>query len=467
MGIMVHLLQSSSVLLLILLSIISINPLCCGEHPAAVRKTRQIKKQLDPLSKFAIPGSKSFLRTPKTSPHGASTDKIILDMASSSTQDSNRSELAEEMDFGDVIIMFFFISGLVINLLAFFIALIFFWNTPIIRRFIVNMISADLMLLITGFYLKFKRVFLLESVVSCKMVFTSDIALLHVSCYTIVLIAFYRYSKLFPVQVGPHSLGHFFSKPKFLYLTFLILWMIPFIIASPMAYYSTFDSELMKCDSEMPYDFQTFYNLLTFLSSYVIPGIAVTFLYSRIISKTRSAISMSVNNSDETSRHVNMMRFLTYVVLAFWILHLPFWCCNLASTFEINEFPRTFLHFSIILTYVNAALNPFLYALLSVDCARCSCSCIADSLIWEPIRCLMFLFCSCDPTTSPSMSSQSNQNNLDQGDQDDDGEVGKNMGTKTTKEGAITTEKQGDGPQSQPPFSYHDLKIKFNEDEII
>ena len=463
---MVYLPEHSSFLPLILLSVITINPLCCGLQSAALRQTRQIKTQLDPLSKFAMPGSKSFLRTPKTSPHGASTDEVILDMASSSTQDSNRSELAEEMDFGDVILMFFFISGLVINLLAFFIALIIFWNTPIIRRFIVNMISADLMLLITGFYLKFKRVFRLVSVVSCKIIFTTDIALLHVSCYTIVLIAFYRYSKLFPVQVGPHSLGQFFSKPKFLNLTLLILWIIPFIIASPMAYYSTFDSEFVKCDSEMPYDFQTFYNLLTFVSSYVIPGIAVTFLYSRIISKTRSAISMSANSSDETSRHVNMMRFLTYVVLAFWILHLPFWCCNLGSTFEIYEFPRSFLHFSIILTYVNAALNPFLYALLSVDCARCSCACIADSLICEPIRCLIFLFCSCDPTTAPSMSSHSNQNNLNKGDQDDDGDVGNNMGTKTTNEAAKTTGKQFDGPQSQS-LSYHGLKMKYNEDEII
>ncbi|XP_063711871.1 somatostatin receptor type 2-like [Symsagittifera roscoffensis] len=463
---MVYLPEHSSFLPLILLSVITINPLCCGLQSAALRQTRQIKTQLDPLSKFAMPGSKSFLRTPKTSPHGASTDEVILDMASSSTQDSNRSELAEEMDFGDVILMFFFISGLVINLLAFFIALIIFWNTPIIRRFIVNMISADLMLLITGFYLKFKRVFRLVSVVSCKIIFTTDIALLHVSCYTIVLIAFYRYSKLFPVQVGPHSLGQFFSKPKFLNLTLLILWIIPFIIASPMAYYSTFDSEFVKCDSEMPYDFQTFYNLLTFVSSYVIPGIAVTFLYSRIISKTRSAISMSANSSDETSRHVNMMRFLTYVVLAFWILHLPFWCCNLGSTFEIYEFPRSFLHFSIILTYVNAALNPFLYALLSVDCARCSCACIADSLICEPIRCLIFLFCSCDPTTAPSMSSHSNQNNLDKGDQNDDGDVGNNMGTKTTNEAAKITGKQFDGPQSQS-LSYHGLKMKYNEDEII
>ena len=289
-------------------------------------------------------------------------------------QNSNNTFLSEQMDFIDVLLMFFFISGVVINLLAFFVAFIIFWNNPIVKSYILNMIAADLMLLVTGFYLKFKRIFKLLSVSSCKIVFTTDAAILHVSCWTITIIAFYRYCKLFPIRFFSTPMSDCFSKRWFVNLSLLFLWVVPFIIASPMAYYSNFDTDLVKCDSEMPYDFQTFYNVLTFLTSYVVPGLLVTFLYSRIISKTRSAISMSANratsSSEDSSSHVNMMRFLTYVVMAFWLLHFPFWCCNLSSTFQLYEFPRSFLHLSIIMTYFNAALNPFLYALLSVDCAR-------------------------------------------------------------------------------------------------
>ena len=342
---------------------------------------------------------------------------------------SSDTEIMDPLDnpmaFTDVFLMFFFIFGLVVNLLAFFVACIVFCNLPIIRNYVLNMILADLLLLITGFYLKFKRTFRILGQFACKMVFTMDVTLLHVSCYTIAMIALYRYCKLFPARVGSFNLQSLFSYSKLRSLTLLFLWLFPFLIASPNVYYGHVDTELQKCSSNMPFDTQTYYNLFTFVTSYIIPGIAVTFVYSRIILRTRSALEMATNH-EERSSQANMMRFLTYVISAFWILHSPFWFCNLSDTFGWYGCSRSFLHFAIILTYVNAALNPFFYALLSVDCAECSCSCLTGSFLCEPVRCLIFLFCSFGSASmSTSMTSHSRPNDKKDGD---DGQEGGELG---------------------------------------
>ena len=109
-----------------------------------------------------------------------------------------------------------------------------------------------------------------------------------------------------------------------------------------------------------------------------------------------------------------MMRFLTFVVVAFWMLHLPFWVCNLGSTLGVHLCSKFTFRAAITLTYVNAALNPFLYSLLSTDCAKCSCSWLTNSFLCAPIKCMLYICC-------PSRDEFDDSNSLS--DDDDDNYV--------------------------------------------
>ena len=43
------------------------------------------------------------------------------------------------------------------------------------------------------------------------------------------------------------------------------------------------------------------------------------------------------------------------------------------------------------------AVNPFLYSLLSTDCAKCGCGWLTDSWVCTPVKCMLYLCCpSCD-----------------------------------------------------------------------
>ena len=106
----------------------------------------------------------------------------------------------DQMDFVDIFYLLFFVSGIVFNVLAFFVAFIVFSNATVVKTYVTNMIAADVSLLCTGFYFKFKSLFRLLGSIACKVAYTCDITLLHVSCYTIMLIAFYRYSRLFSLS---------------------------------------------------------------------------------------------------------------------------------------------------------------------------------------------------------------------------------------------------------------------------
>ena len=78
-----------------------------------------------------------------------------------------------------------------------------------------------------------------------------------------------------------------------------VVWVIALLIASPMLIYSDLHPEFTACVPTWNPNFGTGYQIFLFLTTYCIPGMLIAIIYSLIIYKTKSILSVMSRNVDQ------------------------------------------------------------------------------------------------------------------------------------------------------------------------
>ena len=185
---------------------------------------------------------------------------------------------------------------------------------------IANMSIADLLMLFTGGYLRYyDKIVFLASAAMCKVFNAADIMLLQVSSLTILTMAYERL--IMVTDRGNLTRERDYKKQLILCG---IIWAIGVSVSIPAAYYATLHSKIIACVSTYSRNYGKGYNLGLFLTTYCIPGLLIAAIYSLIVWKTKSILSLVSSNSEHQSR---VFRMLAALVTVFWVFHFPFWHC--------------------------------------------------------------------------------------------------------------------------------------------
>ncbi|XP_075242802.1 urotensin-2 receptor-like isoform X1 [Convolutriloba macropyga] len=244
-----------------------------------------------------------------------------------------------------------FTIGIVVNLIV----LCTFYSAGKLTKIIVlvcNMAFADFCMLCTGSYLQYYRILSLGDDLLCQVMNAADVSFLHVSAFTIVVIAFERFIRLNYPHIIVHENNY---VPEI--LACVGIWTFAIVSAVPMIVHGGFDGE--NCHNTMSESFTKVYFTIIFMTSYIIPGIIVGYLYTSIIVKTCSSLDTQV--IQPTNQH-RITQMLAAIIVLFWSFHMPFWYCLFNALYA--NYQSQHFTYAIVLTYLNAATDPFLYFML-------------------------------------------------------------------------------------------------------
>ena len=224
-------------------------------------------------------------------------------------------------------------------------------------------------MIFTGCYLRYYGHLGLGSNISCKVYNAGDVVFLHVSAYTIATIAFQRYLKVLCPSLHNQEV-----KYRAELILSLFIWVIGIVSSIPVFIHGGFAGN--NCINDMHSEVKQLYFLGIFLTSFIIPGSMISYFYI-ILLQANSEMVMSPSDRVEQSAMVRMLMFL---IIIFWVFHIPFWYMFLQHIF-LNE---TSGHFSLAVccTYLAAALNPLCYffvstiyyeAIINFLAAKCPC----------------------------------------------------------------------------------------------
>ncbi|XP_041788222.1 growth hormone secretagogue receptor type 1-like isoform X2 [Anopheles merus] len=228
----------------------------------------------------------------------------------------------------------------------------------------------------------------------CKAVPFVELTVAHASVLTILAISFERYYAI----CEPLKAGYVCTKTRAL-LICLAAWTVAAILTSPILFFAEYSvqpyldgSRAAMCLTKASNGWTFTFFLMTISLFFVLPLAILVVLYAiiarNLIASDRSRLKIRLSKpelSHKARKQVVLM--LGAVVLAFFTCLLPFRVLTLwiilvpEETFQQLAPERYYnlLYFSRIMLYLNSAVNPILYNLMSSKFRKgflrlCSCS---------------------------------------------------------------------------------------------
>ena len=243
-------------------------------------------------------------------------------------------------------------------------AILFKGKLTCTKILLANFALADLLMLLTGLYLRYYDQY--SEVASkwlCRFFNAADVTMLQISSLSIIMLAYKRLNKL----AGRSNLMRE-RNYKVQIIKCVIVWLFAIMISLPVFIYSDLHSDFTACISTWNPTFGTCYQVFLLLSTYCVPGMAIAVIYSILVRKTKTFLSII---SNPTVPHSRIARIVASLVVVFWVLHFPFWFCNFWGMLEPSggNCSNFWTERAIVLTYVNAMINPFLYGIVTSKCS--------------------------------------------------------------------------------------------------
>ncbi|XP_044002534.1 growth hormone secretagogue receptor type 1 [Aphidius gifuensis] len=210
----------------------------------------------------------------------------------------------------------------------------------------------------------------------CKAVPFVELTVAHASVLTILAISFERYYAI----CEPLRAGYICTKARATFLCFLA-WILAAICTSPILPLTSYtidpDEQGIKypnCITDLSQTWAITFVIITIIIFFIIPLFILIILYTVIAQHLMANPAISrgpANNLLKYRKQVVMM--LGTVVLCFFICILPFraftlWIIISPESFVINigvEWYFCLLYISRNMFYLNSAINPILYNLMS------------------------------------------------------------------------------------------------------
>ena len=302
-------------------------------------------------------------------------------------------------------------------------------NLSVTNFYLLNLAFSDLfymlsipILLCTIFYGRwiFNELFCRFYLASCYVFQCSSV-------FILIVLSVDRYlSVKYPFKVSA------FRKPISARIIITSMWIISFILYSPVFYFSRVletNEVVPTCSIDWPTDWNTtifnnsklleklfaFYNLFfvyTFFFNYLVPVIIIIILYTQILCLLHRK---NISNLKKSKKKTRVTRMVLAIIVCYVICWTPYWAFQLynyvvhnykGSLDEIDEEERneatilqdqilTILsHFSQVIAYMSSALNPIIYSYMSeafktnlkYSVASCCCCKISENLESEDIH---------------------------------------------------------------------------------
>ena len=173
---------------------------------------------------------------------------------------------------------------------------------------------------------------------------------------------------------------HPISSPKFRTTTIsmfvsLTAWTISALMIAPISMYAT--TVEVDCAENCNVFFpsvrgisgHTFFTLYTFVLGFAIPFMFIFFFYTLVILKLRT-VGPENKSKEKKKSHRKVTKMVLKVIMVYLFCWLPYWVLQItliAAVYKIphNSFKIFVFFFTSVLSYINSAVNPILYAFLS------------------------------------------------------------------------------------------------------
>ncbi|XP_017764895.1 PREDICTED: growth hormone secretagogue receptor type 1 [Eufriesea mexicana] len=210
----------------------------------------------------------------------------------------------------------------------------------------------------------------------CKAVPFVELTVAHASVLTILAISFERYYAI----CEPLRVGYMCTKARATFLC-LVAWMAAALCTSPILLMVTYEEEenadgtyIPTCNTVANTYWTKGFVLFTIIVFFVIPLLILVVLYTVIARYLMTNPTISRGSSNNLLKYrKQVMLMLGTVVLCFFLCLLPFraltlWILAVPPTRIVNlgiECYFTLLYFCRVMLYLNSAINPILYNLMS------------------------------------------------------------------------------------------------------
>ncbi|XP_075986745.1 ecdysis triggering hormone receptor isoform X2 [Anticarsia gemmatalis] len=216
----------------------------------------------------------------------------------------------------------------------------------------------------------------------CLAVPFVELTVTHASVLTILAISFERYYAI----CEPLRAGYVCTKTRATLICALV-WFFAALFTSPILGVATFTYEIFEDGTEVPVcltQADTFWSALFFILTiaifFIVPLAVLLVLYSVIAKNLMENPVIIAQNTKNTNNSGNVIRYRKQVILMLGTVVLSFFICLLpfkALTLWIIVFPPEtimslgidgyyiLLYFCRVMLYLNSAINPILYNLMS------------------------------------------------------------------------------------------------------
>lgn len=197
----------------------------------------------------------------------------------------------------------------------------------------------------------------------CKVYMTADIMSQFSSTFCLTVMSIDRYlAVVHPMKT------HKWRKPQVAKILNALMWVVSFIIALPVAFFSNIQEGFNSCNITWPNTlWSNVFILYTAILGFFGPVVVICLCYLLLVIRVRSAGARAgLTRLRQSERKVT--RMVVIIVLVFVLCWLPFFTTqivNLVYTIPENNIVATVYFITVILTYVNSAANPILYGFLS------------------------------------------------------------------------------------------------------
>ena len=187
------------------------------------------------------------------------------------------------------------------------------------------------------------------------------------SVFTLVTIAFER-RHVADVVLGPYGFTKDFSQSKL--LAFVIMsWIFALLLNLPLFFIMSYDEEMDFCTENWPHPvLPKLYGVLWFTVVGALPILCMTILYSKVVYQlwVRKVRTQQVNHRARLiprRKATRMAITLTVIYSVCWLPNLILYI--LAFNHSNFVYGSPLYKWSVVLTCLNSAVNPFVYTLQS------------------------------------------------------------------------------------------------------
>ncbi|RDD42346.1 Alpha-1A adrenergic receptor [Trichoplax sp. H2] len=214
----------------------------------------------------------------------------------------------------------------------------------------------------------------------CNINFSVSIALVFTSILNILALTIERY-----ISICHPFKRHFILKSSHVVVILLYVWIQPLVLSLIIFIWRdiSYQYRPKQCMPESPQKYQTYEKpYFTFLitSNFFIPVLLIAVMYVCIIRiawrqnqhirSQHKQLNHSLNKKMNITIKTTDLRatFVSVIILGiFCVCWMPFFIITLTVAYDIRYNPGQFLFISIILAYVNFAINPIIYTMLTSD----------------------------------------------------------------------------------------------------